>query len=183
MALRPKQRRFVEEYLVDLNATQAALRAGYSPHTVNQQGPRLLVNVGIQAAIQAAMAARSAQTGITADQVLHELARLAFVDPRKLYDAHGHLKPISALDDDTAAAIAGLDVLEAWEGPGEARMVAGQTKKLRLWNKPEALKLLGQHLRLFAEVVEQKTAIEVTLVDRTREANARIMRLRRERAG
>ncbi len=75
----PKQARFVEEYLVDLNATQAAVRAGYSPKTAKQQGQRLLTNVDIHRAIQEGQEARSERTGVTQDQVitglLHE-ARL-----------------------------------------------------------------------------------------------------------
>ena len=66
----PKQQRFVQEYLIDLNATQAATRAGYSKRTAGQQGERLLKNVEIAAAVQAAMDARSARTGITQDYVL-----------------------------------------------------------------------------------------------------------------
>jgi len=71
-ALTPRQSRFVEEYLVDLNATQAAIRAGYSERTANQTGPRLLLNVGIAAAVRAAKAKRSEETGITAAQSVHE---------------------------------------------------------------------------------------------------------------
>ena len=75
MKLTPKQQRFVEEYLVDLNATQAAIRAGYSAKTVNQQGPRLLVNVGVQAAIQAAQQERSVRVQCTQDSVLEGIIR------------------------------------------------------------------------------------------------------------
>lgn len=71
--LTPKQERFVEEYLKDLNATQAAIRAGYSAHTAEQQGPRLLGNVGIQEAIRVGQEARSKRTKIDADWVLRRL--------------------------------------------------------------------------------------------------------------
>ena len=69
----PKQERFVEEYLIDLNATQAAIRAGYSAKTAEQQGPRLLGNVGVQRAIQAAKSARAESTGLTARKVLDDI--------------------------------------------------------------------------------------------------------------
>ena len=73
MKLNPRQSRFVEEYLIDLNATQAAIRAGYSAKTANTNGPRLMVNAGIQSAIQKAQAARSERTQITVDKVLDDI--------------------------------------------------------------------------------------------------------------
>jgi phage terminase small subunit len=73
MALNARQQRFVEEYLIDLNATQAAIRAGYSAATANSIGPKLLVNIGIQAALQSAQALRSERTQITADKVLTDI--------------------------------------------------------------------------------------------------------------
>ena len=76
-AVTPGQQRFVDEYLVDLNATQAAIRAGYSARTAEQQGPRLLGNAGVAAAIQAAQEARSDRIQITQDDVLRGLHREA----------------------------------------------------------------------------------------------------------
>lgn len=73
MALTPKQQRFVDEYLVDLNATQAAIRAKYSAKTANEQGARLLANASVQAAIAAALKARSERTRIDQDYVLRGL--------------------------------------------------------------------------------------------------------------
>ena len=73
MKLNPRQSRFVEEYLIDLNATQAVIRAGYSAKTANTNGPRLMVNAGIQSAIQKAQAARSERTQITVDKVLDDI--------------------------------------------------------------------------------------------------------------
>ena len=77
--LTEKQKRFVEEYLIDLNATQAAIRAGYSPKTANEQGTQNLAKLSIQDAVAKAMAERSRRTGINQDRVLQELAKLAFV--------------------------------------------------------------------------------------------------------
>ena len=76
--LTPKQQRFVGEYLIDLNATKAAIRAGYSKKTAKQQGARLLTNVDIQTVIQRAMDERSLRTGIKADRMIAELARIGF---------------------------------------------------------------------------------------------------------
>ena len=80
MKLNAMQARFVEEYLVSLNATQAAINAGYSERTANQQASRLLANVKVQAAIEEAMESRSERTQITADNVLNELAAMTHYD-------------------------------------------------------------------------------------------------------
>src|SRR5205085_1104724 len=84
MPLNDRQARFVAEYLVDLNATQAAIRAGYSARTAYSAGERLLRNVEVAAAIAEAQAARSRRTEVTADRVVLELARVAFGDPRRV---------------------------------------------------------------------------------------------------
>lgn len=82
--LTDKQAMFVAEYLIDLNATQAAIRAGYSKHTAMQQGARLLLNVEVAAAIQAAMDARAKRTEIDADWVLKRLVKIVEADPHEL---------------------------------------------------------------------------------------------------
>ncbi|MCF5397124.1 terminase small subunit, partial [Pseudomonas syringae] len=84
MALTAKQQRFVDEYLIDLNATQAATRAGYSKKTANEQGSRLLANVSVSAAIRQGMNARSGRVEITQDMVIKELAKIGFSDIRKV---------------------------------------------------------------------------------------------------
>lgn len=149
MALTAKQERFVAEYLVDLNATQAAIRAGYSEKTAYAIGQQNLKKLEIQAAIQAAMDQRSKRVEITQDRVLQEYARLAFFDPRKLFMENGKPKDINELDDDTAAALVGLDVMEEYEGTGESREFVGYTKKYKIANKLGALDSLGKHLGMF----------------------------------
>jgi len=101
--LTPKQQRFVEEYLVDLNATQAAIRAGYSARTAEWIGPQLLGKTHVAEAVRAGRESLSKRTEITQERVLQEYARLAFMDPRKLFDGTGAPRPIHELDDDTAA--------------------------------------------------------------------------------
>jgi phage terminase small subunit len=83
MALNDKQARFVREYLVDLNATQAAIRSGYSEATAYSQGQRLLKNVEVAAAVAKAQAKRAERTDVTADRVLRELAKIGFSDLRR----------------------------------------------------------------------------------------------------
>ena len=141
------QRRFVNEYLIDTNATQAAIRAGYSRNGAQQKASELMLNIVISAEIKKAMDARSARTEITQDMVLQELAKLAFFDPRKLYDAHGNLIPVHMLDADVAAAVTGIDVSEKAGRDGEA---ATTTKRLKFADKRGALETVGRHLGLFA---------------------------------
>jgi phage terminase small subunit len=83
MALTSKQAKFVQEYLIDLNATQAAKRAGYSEKTAEQQGYQLLQNPSVAASLEKAMERRAIRTEISADRVLNELAKIGFVDIRK----------------------------------------------------------------------------------------------------
>jgi phage terminase small subunit len=87
--LTARQQRFVEEYLIDLNATQAAIRAGYSEKTAQVQSSRLLSNVMVAAAIAEAQSARSERTEITQDMVVRELAKIGFSDLRKVLTKDG----------------------------------------------------------------------------------------------
>lgn len=163
MALTDKQRRFVDEYLVDLNATQAAIRAGYSQKTAGQIGEQNLKKLEIAQAIQEAQAARSKRTNITQDMVLRELAKIGFSDIRKIVrwgktelrvtdagddegeatEAYHGLALVSAddIDDDTAAAIS--EISEGREG-----------LKVKLHDKKGALVDIGRHLGMFKDRVE-----------------------------
>jgi phage terminase small subunit len=152
--MNPRRARFVQEYLVDLNATQAAARAGYSKRTSNEQGARLLADVSVRSAIEKAMAERSRRTEITSDRVLKELARIAFFDPRRLFNDAGDPLSITELDDDTATVIAGLDVHEEFEGSGEDRRSIGFVKKWKLADKVAALTLSMRHLGMLKDKVE-----------------------------
>ena len=145
MALREKQIAFVREYLIDLNATQAAIRAGYSQKTANVIASELLTKPDIQLAITNAIKERAERTEITQDRVLIEVARLAFLDIRKAFDANGNLKEIHDLDDDTAAAISGIEVLESVSENGSVTKL----KKIRLSDKRASLELAGRHLQMW----------------------------------
>jgi len=150
--LTPKQQRFVEEYLVDLNGTQAAIRAGYSAKTAGWICQELLTKTHIQQAVQAGRVALSARTEITQDRVLKEYARLAFLDPRKLFDNTGAPLAIHQLDDDTAAAIAGLDVVQV----GNAEVGVGDVLKYKLCDKKGALDSVARHLGMFNDKLDLK---------------------------
>ena len=152
--LTKKQELFVKEYLIDLNATQAAIRAGYSKKTSYSIGEENLKKPVIAAAIQEAMNNRATRIEITADRVLEEIAKLAFFDPRKFFNSDGSPIPIQSLDDDTAMALSGIDVLEEYVGTGKDRVFIGYTKKFKLADKKASLELLGKHLKLFTDKVE-----------------------------
>lgn len=156
--LSPKQKLFVSEYLVDLNATQAALRAKYAERTAYSQGQRLLKNVEIQKAIQKAMNNREERTEITQDRVLKEYARLAFLDPRKFFNENGNLKNIVDLDDDTAACLAGMDVISSPTRDGET---PEQIKKIKIVDKKGALDSVARHLGMFNKDKANSTTVVI----------------------
>ena len=160
MALTAKQTAFVQEYLVDLNATQAAIRAGYSKRRAGEIGYQLLQKTTIQAAIQEEMAKRAQRTEITADKVLKEFAKLAFFDPRNLFDDKGNPKDITELDDDTAAALAGLDVVQEVDPDSGT---TSYTKRYKLASKQAALDSLGRHLGMFLDRSEVNASVAVTM--------------------
>jgi phage terminase small subunit len=159
--LNAKQQRFVEEYLIDLNATQAAIRAGYSEKTAGQQGFELLKKPEIQEAIAKAQEARSKRTEITQDMVLQELARIGFADIRKAVnwgrspidsesdnaDPNGlRMYPVELvaseeIDDETAAAVSEVSLTQAGI-------------KIKMYDKKAALDSIGKHLGMFTEKVD-----------------------------
>ncbi len=151
--LRPKQEHFAEEFLIDLNATQAAIRAGYSKRTARSQGQRLLTNVDIAKAIYAAMARRSERTEIEADAVIRELAKIGFANMLDYITIGKDGDPyvdLSKLTREQAAAIGEVTVEDFTDGRGEdARDV--RRVKFKLADKRGALVDLGRHFGLFTD--------------------------------
>lgn len=161
---------FVAAFLKCRNATQAAISAGYSEGSARQQGARLMANADIRAEIdahQAEVLERAKQeTGVSLERTLVEIARIAFFDPRRLFGQDGEPLPITELDDETAAVIAGLDVLEEWEGVGENRRLVGHVKKWKLSDKKGALDMLMKHLGGYEVDNKQKTNPLLALLQR-----------------
>jgi phage terminase small subunit len=165
--LTPKQQRFVDEYLVDLNATQAAIRAGYSPKTARQQGHENLTKPYIEAAIQRAVQERSERTRVEADRVVLELARLGLYDPRGVaeWGPDGiRVKDSSGLSDDDVRIVARIRM---------APTKYGWAITVKFVDRLSALELLGKHLGLFSDgnavrgqVQEPIRIIEVNRVER-----------------
>lgn len=144
--LTAKQQLFANEYLVDLNATQAAIRAGYSAKTAQEQSSRLLSNVMVQRFIEAGRQKTAEKLEITREMVAKEYQKLAFADPRKFFREDGTVKHPTELDDDTAAALASFEVLEEFEGQGPNRYQIGDTKKIKWTDKKAALDSLCRML-------------------------------------
>ena len=153
MALNAKQHRFVSEYLVDLNATQAAIRAGYSKKTAYAQGQRLLKHAEISRALASAQSERGERTEITADRVLEELGKIGFSDLRSAFDESGNLLRPERWPSSLAASVSSVEVVVRPSGEVDedgAREVE-HVHKLRLWDKNSALEKIAKHLGMFIE--------------------------------
>lgn len=164
MALTAKQQRFVAEYLIDLNQTQAAIRAGYSGKTAAEQASRLLTNVKVAEAIQAAMKARSERTQIDADWVLKRLARDATADLADLYTEQGTLKPVHEWPIAwRTGLVAGIETVQERDGEdAEGKPVYATVRKVKLLDRTKLVELIGKHVEVgaFKEKVEHSGEIK-----------------------
>jgi phage terminase small subunit len=151
-----KQQIFVREYLVDLNATQAAIRAGYSPRTAKQIAHENLTKPDVAAAISAAQRDRMSKLEISADRVLQEAARIAFFDIQECFDGNGRLLPVHKLSDDSAAALASLRVVKRCSRCEEAERTAAAAIALLAAQRRAVWKMLHD-----AGVTAAKLGIEV----------------------
>lgn len=152
-----QQRVFVAEYIKDRNGTQAAIRTGYKANSAQEQASRLLSNAMVREAIDAFVIKAEEKAGLTIERTLREVARLAYFDPRKLLNPDGSPKPINELDDETAACLAGMDILEQFEGTGDERQFVGYVKKYKIADKNAALEKAMKHLGLYEKDNEQKS--------------------------
>jgi phage terminase small subunit len=151
MALTGKRLRFAQEYAIDHNATQAAIRAGYSARSAHTEGSRLLKNAEVRAQLGLAELSAAERANVSTVRILEELKRIATVDVGQAFDEDGNLKPIKDIPPDVRRAIAGIEVDELFEGRGDSRTQIGVTKKLKFWDKNKALELIGRHLAMFLD--------------------------------
>lgn len=161
MALTAKQTEFCKQYLVDLNATQAAIRAKYKASSAENIGRQLLRKKGVAAEIARMMAKRAQKTEVKAEQVVRELARVAFADIRKAltWGPEGvHIVPSELVDDETAAAIA--EVSQTQHGI-----------RVKMHSKPEALAKLAQHLGMLIDRKEHTGKISLEVAEEIVDAN------------
>lgn len=145
--LTDKQKRFVEEYLIDLNATQATIRAGYSPKRASEQGHQLLQKTTVSEAISKAMAERSRRTGISQDRVVNELAKIAFVNMLDVVDEEGRIRSTASEDD--LACIESIKHKESSSINGDST-----EREIKIASKLKALELLGKHLGMWNDKLD-----------------------------
>lgn len=175
--LTPKQRLFVNEYLIDMNATDAYIRAGYAVKNrkvAQAMSCRLLSKDIIADAVRVASESRLKRVVLNADMVLHELLLIARADIGAAFDADGKLLPIKEIPEDTRRAMSGIDTETRRdvtdETAGEADEIT--VRKVRFWDKPKALEQLGRHLKLYTDRMEHD--VSDNLAERLARARARI---------
>lgn len=156
--LTPKQRRFILEYLLDGNATQAAVRAGYSARTAHQQGYEQLQRPEVKSAIEAAESRRLAKVEAKGEKVLAELAHAAYSDPINLFRTDYTLKALEEMEPAMRRCIKSIEFEELFDGKGEDKFKAGRVVKITLWDKTKSLELLGRNQKLFTDKVEHSAS-------------------------
>lgn len=146
MALTKKQRLFVDEYLLDLNATQAAIRAGYSTRRATEIGYQLLQRPEVAQAIQAAMAERSKRTEVEADYVIRRLREIDEMDVLDILEDDGSFRSIRDWPRAWRQFLSGIEIAELFEGRGDDRRIAGVLRKVKWPDKLRNLELLSRHV-------------------------------------
>ena len=146
MALTKKQRLFVDEYLIDLNATQAAIRAGYSTRRATEIGYQLLQRPAVAQAIQAAMAERSKRTEVEADYVIRRLREIDEMDVLDILEDDGSFRSIRDWPKAWRQFLSGIEIAELFEGRGDDRRIAGVLRKVKWPDKLRNLELLSRHV-------------------------------------
>ncbi|ENP0422095.1 terminase small subunit [Edwardsiella piscicida] len=158
--LTDKQELFAREYLKDLNATQAAIRAGYSEKTAKEQAARLLTNVNVQTFVAELKATRVEQTGIDAAYVLRRLVEIDQMDVLDIMTDDMSLKPVSDWPASWRRYLSGFDLAEMFEGRGDDREMVGILKKIKWPDKVKNLELLGKHVTV--QAFREQTSTELT---------------------
>ena len=155
--LTAKQKKFVEEYLIDLNATQAAIRAGYSTESAKEIGCENLTKPNVKAEIDKVIAERSRRTGINQDRVLRELAKIAFVNPGDVINLNQATVKSDAKEEDLAA-IASVKIKNIPTEDGEIT-----EREIKLCDKLKALDLLGKHLGIYDKKDAEDKNLTITI--------------------
>lgn len=147
----PRQQAFVDAYLVTPNATEAAIKAGYSAKTAGQMGFKVLQVPAVAEAIAKKRERVSAKSELTAEFLDRKLKALLDFDPRKLLGDDGRVKMPHEWDDETASAIAGLENEELFEGRGEDREHIGTLRKVKIADRIKPIELAYKRLGLLRE--------------------------------
>lgn len=149
MNLTPKQERFCEEYMIDLNATQAAIRAGYSPKTANEQAGRLLVNVSIQEKITELRSKISEKNENLTQRVIDELVKVGFSNIQDYITNGNSVQDLADIEPHKAAAVASVKKSVTTFGDDKGNEGIKEVVEFKLWDKISALEKVGRHLGIF----------------------------------
>lgn len=144
-----RQKRFIEEYLVDCNGTRAAIAAGYSPKGADVAAIRLLAKARVCTELGRRRASLDQSMELTTERILKEVARLSYFDSRKLYREDGTLKKPHEWDDDTAAAMSSVKTKEVYEATGVQRRLVGYVTHAKAFDKNSALEKALRHKGLY----------------------------------
>jgi phage terminase small subunit len=156
--LTPAERRFVGEYLVDFNATAALMRCGWSPHTANQNSVYFLRKPHVRAAIEKGIKRMEAHNVVSATRILEEVLRIATADPRRAMNDDGSMKQLQELDEDTARAVAAIEVTTK---PGRGEEPPTITHKLKFWDKGRATDTLLKSLGKLIDGIQVSNTVTV----------------------
>lgn len=154
-----KQISFAKEYVIDSNATQAAIRAGYSENGARVRGSDLLLNSNVRSLVEWHFEQVAIRNRIDKDEIVQILAKMARFDIAEIYDDNGAIKPIHEISHSARMSIEGIDTSEIWERDeqGEIQHI-GQLKKIKVSSRIQALNLLMKHLGMFEKDNKQKRA-------------------------
>ncbi|MDD3049730.1 MAG: terminase small subunit [Candidatus Cloacimonetes bacterium] len=157
--LTKKQQTFVDEYLIDLNATQAAIRAGYSTQTAKDIACENLAKPNIKNAIDQALAARSKRTGVNQDRVIQELAKIAFLNPSDVINMQ-NASVLADANKDDLSCISSVKIKKSSSDTGDSI-----EREIKTYDKLKALDLLGRHLGMFNDKIKIEGSIPVVIKD------------------
>lgn len=174
--LSDRQRRFIAEYLIDLNASAAAERAGYSPKTAKSIGCEQLQKPAVAAEIARLQSAQLRKADLSATRVLEELRRLAFSDLSDAVDpVTGALRAMHAIPTDLRAAIAAVKLTKKNLTTGDG--IVDDIVEVKLWDKTRALEMLAKHFKLLQDIVRIEST--ETLVSALQAGRARVAKARK----
>lgn len=162
--LTDKQELFCQEYLIDLNATQAAIRAGYSEKTAQQTGSENLSKPVIQARISELKSTRCEKLAVDAAYVLQRHIEIDRMDMADILTDEGYMKPIREWPKVWRQYLSGMDIAELWEGRGDEKEQVGVLKKIKWPDKVKNLELLGKHVDVQAYKEKIEMGDQNTLV-------------------
>lgn len=157
--LTPKQEAFAVAVASGMSQSDAyrtayPTSAKWLAKSVWERASALAADAKVQARIADLLKKAAESNDVTVERLLREMARLAFIDPRKLVGPGGAVLPLHELDEDTARAVASMEVSQDFEFTEDGKVPAGYTKKVKLWDKRASLEMLGRHLKMFTDRVE-----------------------------